>query len=173
MFSVDTENLHPSTLLCLEAIQFLHESEDFGNILDIGCGDGVLSIVAGHVWQEAQILACDIAQKATKDAKMYVSMQQKCAKIDVIRSDAFSNPLIFKRAPYDLILCNLLAELLLENAHNIKKNLDKNGIAVLSGILEWKCAELEALFTGLNIRIIKKIQQSPWICLVLRNTTET
>lgn len=170
---LDTTQLHPSTLLCLEAMQQLHERESFSRILDLGCGDGLLSMVAAQLWPGAKILAADVSQNAVNDARKGCKTQRTGGQIDVIRSDGFSNPLIYKESPYDLLLCNLLAETLLENAHNIKKNINKSGFLILSGILEWKRAAVEDAYNAINFRIINKIQSSPWVCLVLRNTIET
>lgn len=168
----ETEGIHPSTGLCLEALQWLHERQDFHNILDMGCGNGILSVAAAAVW-DAQVLAVDISEKALEDAKENIENHEIEQNITLLRSDGFSAPEIEARAPYDLILCNMLAEFTVETALYINKLLASNGFCILAGILAWKAETVEAAYTRLGFEIVHKTGNSPWQAAILRHSSET
>jgi ribosomal protein L11 methyltransferase len=171
VLTVSTEGLHPASILCLEALQWLHERQSFSNILEIGCGNGILTLTAASIWQ-ANVTACDISSKAVEDTIFNIE-KQKVSNISVVRSDGFEHALIRKNSPYDLIICNLLAELLVKFAGDIKKSLTSNGVILFSGILSWKTEETLRCYTNLNIEIIKEFSDSPWNCYVLCNKAKT
>lgn len=173
MLKLDTQNLHPATLLCLEALQRLHLGHDCKNILDLGCGNGILSIVAAEIWKDARVLAADISEQAVKDATAAFTARQLQDRVAAVRSNGFSNPLLAQAAPYDLVFCNLLAPLLVEYAPNIRKCLKTDGYIIISGIQPWQAAEVERAYTSLDFEIIDKIGISPWLAYTLCHKRET
>lgn len=172
MFALATEGLHPSTLLCLKALEAMHTHAEINNVLEIGCGNGILSIVAAQIWP-AWVLAADISAKAVEDARNAVAAQQLQDRVSVVRSDGFMHPDIAKKAPYDLIFCNLLPDLLLDMAENIKKCLHPRGYLLVSGILAWRVQEISVLYSGLGLDITDEFFDSPWHAFILRHKSET
>lgn len=173
MLQLATQNLHPATLLCLEALQRLHDHHDCAHILDLGCGNGILSVVAAEIWPQARVLAADIAEKAVADANAAFRQRRMESRAEAIRSEGFSHSSLAGRAPYDLILCNLLANLLMEYAPHIKKCLKTDGYVILGGVQPWQAAEIEQAYTGLGFEIIDKIGSSPWLAYILCHKRET
>ncbi|MDE3060711.1 MAG: 50S ribosomal protein L11 methyltransferase, partial [Pseudomonadota bacterium] len=80
----------------------------------------------------------------------------------------FSNPEIRRRAPYDLIICNMLAQFTVETAGQVKIHLTEGGIVILAGILAWMAGGVKSAYNGLEFEIIKEISISPWHCHILR-----
>ncbi|MDE3060906.1 MAG: tRNA (adenine(22)-N(1))-methyltransferase TrmK, partial [Pseudomonadota bacterium] len=89
--AVETAAIHPSTGLCLEAMQWLQERHAFSRILDMGCGNGILSVVAASAW-DADVLAADISEQALADASANIAAHGLEERIILRRSDGFSNP---------------------------------------------------------------------------------
>jgi ribosomal protein L11 methyltransferase len=170
VLKLETEGLHPSTISCLEMLEWMHERVPCSNILDIGCGNGILSVVAAQIW-ECQVLATDISDQAVRDATQHAA-QAGLANLRVIRSDGFSNKEIEKSAPYDLIMANLLAELQLRLAANIQKHLKPGGMLLLSGILAWKYEETIAAYSKLGFELYHFIESPPWCTALLCHTID-
>lgn len=159
------DGLHPTTVSCMEALQWLAERRQFTRVLDMGCGDAMLSILAVHFWQ-ADVLAVDISEKAVSDAKTQVAMMMMGDAITVLRGDGFSDPAIAARAAYDLIVFNLLAEPVMEHAPKVKGLMAGNGVCITSGILSWLEAEVVRMYEGLGFRLLQRISREPWQTLV-------
>lgn len=173
MLAIETQNLHPSTLLCLEALQTVHERGEPQRILDLGCGNGVLGIIAAQLWPEAEVLAADISEKAVADAQRAVSQEGLSERIKVVRSDGFSSALIAQKGPYNVILCNLIADLLLLIAPDVKKHLAPNGYAIIAGSLSWRAETVKQAYKDLGFEIIEKYEDSPWTAYLLCHKSET
>jgi ribosomal protein L11 methyltransferase len=165
LIALDTQGIHPSTAGCLEALGWLHERIAPARVLDMGCGNGILAATAALLW-DAPVLAADISPKALEDAATRLSAQGLSERVQLVRSDGFSAPLIRQQAPYGLIIANLLAELQLSLAAEMKKHLAPGGHLLLSGVLRWKLAEVQAAFSSLNIEFIHEIEHSPWVSVV-------
>ena len=169
--AVDTQNLHPSTQTCLMGLQWLEERKKCDSILEIGCGNGILSIVAAHVWP-ARVMAADIAPKAVHDATLAVAGHELQDRITVVRSDGFSNLLLMQSGPYDLIIANLLAHVLVRLALDIKKCLNPDGYILLAGMQTWLAPDTEKAYRDLGFEIAKQFEISPWKTLILRPVTK-
>ena len=166
-FAIDAEHLHPSTELALDCLHFLHEQATCRNILEIGCGNGLLSITCAQIWQ-ANVLAVDIADAAIQDATGNIHTQQLQKQVTVLKSDRLKNPAISGRAPYDLIIANMLDQWLVEMALDIKKHARSSGYVVLSGMLAWLAADTKQSYTNLGFEILKEFNHDQWHSCVLK-----
>jgi ribosomal protein L11 methyltransferase len=159
--AITAAGLHPTTESCLEALQWLHERREFHNVLDMGCGNGILSVASAGIWQ-APILAVDVSEKAVQDTQGMVDKHQLQSLVTVAHSNGFSNPLIKNNSPYDLILFNLLAEPIVQMASAVNNHIAPNGVIVLSGILAWLEESVINTYTALGFVFIHEIVNNPW-----------
>lgn len=169
---VDTAGLHPTTESCLEAFQWLHEEHDFHNILDMGCGGGILSVVAAGIW-DTSVLAVDISEKAVADAQKTIADRELAQQVTVLRSDGFKDRRIREKAPYDLIIFNLLAEVLLSMATEVQSHLAPEGVVILSGMLAWKAPETIAAYNDLGFEVLQEFVNTPWHTYILCHNSVT
>lgn len=157
--------LHPSTLCALEAMQSVQG--DILRILDVGCGSGLLTLAAKERWPHAQVVASDISATAMRDCEFNIYKNNKNHNVKFVRSEGFSHPDILLGAPYDLILCNLLAELHFQYMYPLYEALAPGGRAILSGILHWRLAQVEEALAILPLEINCKINHELWHCLTV------
>jgi ribosomal protein L11 methyltransferase len=130
---------HPTTHLCLEWM----DSHDFSGeqVVDYGCGSGVLGITAAIKGARAVICIDNDPQAltATRDNALRNAVQ------DVIGSLA---PEDFKQPSADVVLANILAGPLVELAPRLTAALRPGGTLVLSGILEEQAEEVKNAYTN-------------------------
>jgi ribosomal protein L11 methyltransferase len=175
-FTLETQNLHSATLLCLQALQELPEDFSPTRVQDLGCGNGILAIVAAKMYPDAEITAVDISAKAVADAKEAAKNHGLGTRFFVYQNDVF---LYLKadfhaaNAKFELTLCNLLADIVIPAAPRIKESVNLGGYSILSGILAWRALEIEAIYTSLGFEIVKKYEDSPWVCYTLCHKCET
>ncbi len=168
---------HETTALCLDAITQLYKlrradvrrtraPKRAPSILDLGCGTGVLAIAAAKL-MHVPVLATDIDQIAVEVARENARANGVAPLIHAAVADGFTSPAIRSRAPFDLILANILAAPLTKLAPDLAAALAPKGTAVLSGllrnqenlVLSFACAQ------GLIFR--QALRQGPWSALVL------
>ena len=130
---------HPTTHLCLEWM----DSHDFSGeqVVDYGCGSGVLGITAAIKGARAVVCVDNDPQAliATGDNALRNGVQ------DVIDSLA---PEEFKPQTADVVLANILAGPLVELAPRLTAALRPGGTLVLSGILEEQAEEVKNVYTS-------------------------
>jgi ribosomal protein L11 methyltransferase len=164
---IDATKLHPSTRLSLTALEWLEDRITPANILEIGCGNGILSLACTQLWP-ASILACDISENAVADARANALEYAPDADITILRSDGMKHPDIKAHGPYQLIIANLIPQWQVQMAASISEQLDAGGAILLSGILLWQEQGLKEAFVSLNINIIQRFDENEWCCLILR-----
>ena len=104
------------------------------NALEIGCGSGVLAETLLAQWPDCRLTCTDISPKALEDTgKRLVTSQAS-----LLLSDGFSHKAIMQYAPYELIVCNMLAEPLLAWEAPFRQACAPGGYLLLSGLLAWK-----------------------------------
>src|SRR5215472_11635102 len=99
---------HETTALCLGIMSDLAKRRRFANTLDLGCGTGVLAIAASKLWR-ARVLASDIDPTATAVARENAGDNGTGSSVEIIAAEGLFHPAIKRRAPFDLILANILA----------------------------------------------------------------
>jgi len=126
---------HQTTKGCLLALQELKKQNlHFNNILDMGCGSGVLAIAAKKLWPEAKVTAVDIDPESILVTERHVK-DNLPEPLDLMAGEGYQTPLISQNGAFDLILANILAKPLQIMAPDLAKNLKKGGYCILSGLL--------------------------------------
>lgn len=165
--ALTAQGAHPSTELCLEALQWLQSRAECANILEIGCGNGILSVAAAAAFG-APVLAADISPNAVADANENIAAHGLDGMVSVIRADGLNHKEIRARAPYDLIIANLLPELHVRLAGEIRTHLAPGGHLLLAGSLAWLAEGVEQAYTGLGFELIEKFDNPPWHGTIFR-----
>ena len=106
---------HATTQACLEAIDRIARVHRFRRVLDLGCGSGILAMGAARCWP-ARLVAADYDPVAVRVARENFALNGLAGRITTVVSDGTRHSLIRRRAPYDLVLANILADPLIELA---------------------------------------------------------
>lgn len=151
---------HATTSGCLEALDRLErDGNRFANIADIGTGTGLLAFAALSLWPEAKCIATDIDAVAIAVARENaaingVKLGHGTGELLLAEADGMDSPLLAARAPFDLIIANILAGPLIELARDFAKALAANGSIVLAGLLDTQAESVAAAYEaeGLTLR---------------------
>jgi len=155
---------HETTALCLAVLSDLANKRAFRNVLDLGCGTGLLAIGAAKLWKRS-VLASDIDPVAVEVTRDNARANGVGPLIRAVTADGLTNPILANGAPYDLLIANILAGPLTQLAPSIIKALAPGAMLVLSGLLR----NQEALVTSFyrDLRFIGRRRAGPWSALVL------
>jgi ribosomal protein L11 methyltransferase len=155
---------HETTALCLGVLSELANKRAFRNVLDLGCGTGLLAIGAAKLWKRS-VLASDIDPVAVEVTRDNARANGVGPLVRAVTADGLTNPILANGAPYDLLIANILAGPLTQLAPSIIKALAPGAMLVLSGLLR----NQEALVTSFyrDLRFITRRRAGPWSALVL------
>jgi ribosomal protein L11 methyltransferase len=133
---------HATTAGCLEALDRLErDGAAFHNIADIGSGTGLLAFAALALWPDAKCIATDIDAIAVEVARDNaaingVRLGHGAGELLLAEADGMQSPLLTARAPFDLIIANILAGPLIELAPDFASALAPGGTVILAGLLD-------------------------------------
>ena len=134
---------HATTAGCLGALDRLErESRTFRNVADIGTGTGLLAFAALALWPQAKCIATDIDPVAVDVPRDNAAINAREDSGTALASccwrvaDGMDSPLLAARAPFDLLIANILAGPLIELAPAFAKALAPGGTVILAGLLD-------------------------------------
>jgi ribosomal protein L11 methyltransferase len=153
--------LHPTTRLCLAAVERLADDGRIANrhVLDVGCGSGILSIAAARLGAEMVVgLDTDpIAVEATiANARRNRVSRRVRARLGTLPSGA---------GPFDVVLANLIASLLVRLAPELRDELAPGGTMVASGIFVDRAPDVRAAFEAAGLSVQDTTSDGDWIAL--------
>jgi ribosomal protein L11 methyltransferase len=157
---------HETTALCLGALSDLARRRSFKRVLDLGCGTGLLAIGAAKLWRKT-VIASDIDPVAVEVTKENARANGAAPFVRAVTADGLTHPAIRERAPYDLIVANILASPLTQLAPSIVRSLAKGGMLVLSGLLRGQENLVISFYTPHGLILRDRRRAGPWSALVL------
>ena len=158
---------HASTRMCIEALEDIimkDRSVKNWNVLDIGCGTGILGITAAKLGA-GHVTCVDIDKKAIEIAIENAAINQVDDKMEIINQDAAT-----LKEPRNLIIANLTAKLLLKIRPTLINLLEPNGYMIISGIIEQDAKNIEESFSVLPLTQNRLITEKEWVCYVLKKS---
>lgn len=148
---------HPTTQLCLEQLAARLRPGDA--LLDVGSGSGVLSVAAARLGAR-RVEAVDVdptARRATRRA----------AEANAVPIQVRDGGLEESRGPYEFVVANILAPVLIELAEALAARVAPGGTLVLSGI---RAAHAEAVkMSQTSLRLEAEVEESGWVALIYRS----
>jgi len=128
---------HPTTALCLEWLS--HQDLVQKNIIDFGCGSGILAIAA-LLMGANNAIGIDIDPQALKATIDNATKNQIQQKIQVYDASDYPN------TPEDVVIANILAEPLISLAPQIMALVKPDGQLILSGILSTQINQVKQAY---------------------------
>ena len=168
---------HETTSGCLLAIDALGTAgATFANILDLGTGTGLLAFAAQRVWPQARVTASDIdpiaIRVSAENARLNaVPLGDAAGAVALLVADGMASPALAARAPFDLIIANILAQPLIDMAADIVAGLATEGMLILSGLLVTQAANVNAAYRAQGMVLAHEAHHDDWAVLVLNKTS--
>lgn len=159
---------HATTYGCLLAIDQLTRKRSYRNGLDLGCGSGVLAIAVARANPDARLIASDIDEASVVVARANFQANRAGARIRAIAAGGLNDRQLRERAPYDLLIANILAGPLIRLAKDIARAVETGGDLVLSGLLTEQAREITATYRAAGFTVQQNTRIAGWSTLVLR-----
>jgi len=164
---------HATTAGCLAALDRLERSgKSFANIADIGTGTGLLAFAALSLWPTAKGVATDIDP-------ISIDVTADNARINAVRighapgelllavADGMDHEILTARAPFDLLIANILAGPLIELAPSFAASLTPGATVVLAGLLDTQADAVIAAYRAHGMTVVER-GAGEWCVLVIQ-----
>ena len=145
---------HATTSGCLGVLDGLkRRGKAFRNILDLGTGTGLLVFAAMRLWPAAQATASDIDPVSIDVVRKNVAING-VRGVKLVVADGLLHRDLVRRAPYDLVIANILAQPLIDMAPWIAASVVPGGTLLLAGLLDTQAKAVTAAYVRQNMRLV-------------------
>jgi ribosomal protein L11 methyltransferase len=163
---------HDTTAGCLAVLDRLEVAgKHFTNIADIGTGTGLLAFAALSLWPDARAIATDIDPIAidvsTDNARINgINCGHEAGQLLLFVADGMDHEMLVARAPFDLLIANILAGPLIDLAPSFAAALAPGGSIVLAGLLDTQADGVIAAYVAEGMSLIER-GTGEWSVLVM------
>lgn len=151
---------HETTSLCIKNLEKYVKPHD--NVIDVGCGSGILSIAASYL-TDGSLKAVDLDKLAVDVSRENFALNNLENRIEVEEASLLTK----ETKKYDVIVANILAhiiELMLEDAYKL---LEDGGYFITSGIIKDKKDELLEKMLKQGFKLVKETSDNEWYSFVV------
>ena len=150
---------HETTMMCVQNLEkYINENS---LVFDIGCGSGILSIVAAKLGAK-EVLGVDLDQVAVDAAIRNVSDNNVADTVEIKKGNLMD--VVDGKA--DIIVANIIADVIMGLSCYISDFMKKDAIFIASGIILEKVDEVVAELKNNKFEIISIDRQGEWAAIV-------
>ncbi|PHX67982.1 MAG: 50S ribosomal protein L11 methyltransferase [Cyanobium sp. Baikal-G2] len=162
---------HPTTRLCLEALELLAARTPEGlaglRVADLGCGSGVLGLAALRLGA-ASVVAADTDSLAVRATADNAALNGLTPQVRVQLGSVEALAELLEAQPADLLLCNILAPVIQALCPAFNTVLAANGVGLLSGLLVDQAPALQLALRDEGWQAELTAEQSQWGLMTIR-----
>ena len=148
---------HATTFSCLTAISEYVKADD--TVIDVGCGSGILGLACKKLGVK-EVALCDTDPVSVDSCKENFALNEE-------NYDALWEGSVDKaEKSYDVVIANIIADVLKFIAKDLKAACKKDGLLILSGILDKKEHLVTAVYADLTL--VSRIEKDEWITLIYK-----
>ncbi|HHV38391.1 MAG TPA: 50S ribosomal protein L11 methyltransferase [Tepidimicrobium sp.] len=154
---------HETTIMCIEALESYVNPGQL--VYDIGCGSGILSIVAAKLGAK-KVVGVDLDNTCIRVSRENISLNGVENLVDVKKG----NLLDVLDGEADIIVSNIIDGVIVGMVEDgtVKKSLVSDGVFIASGIVNDKVAWVEEKLKENGFKILEAKKIKDWACIVSR-----
>jgi ribosomal protein L11 methyltransferase len=152
---------HETTRLCAQLIEKYIKPND--KVLDIGCGTGILGVIAVKLGAE-KVLAIDIDDVAVRVANENCLLNKVNKKIECSKA-VLKDIIPFKN---NVIVANIIANVIVDLSSIIPYYLMENGIFITSGIIRERKDEVISAYEMVGFSLKESLEMGEWVAMVFK-----
>lgn len=150
---------HETTMLCIEALEKYVNNNTF--VYDVGCGSGILSIVSAKLGAK-KVVGVDLDPLCVKISKENVSINRVENTVEILEGNLLDK--FTEKA--DIIVCNIIAEVIIDMVKHLKKYLKDDGVFIASGIIVEKKEKVKEELVSNGFKILEEKITNDWVLIV-------
>ena len=168
--------LHPTTRLCMAALEAIADEgvlargmaagstgagagAGAARVIDVGCGSGILAIAAGLLGA-GELLGVDTDPIAVESTAANAALNDVGGRLRVRQGSVPSG-----EGPFDVVLANLIASLLVTLAAPLHDELVPDGRIIASGIFRDREGDVRTAFEAAGLTVTRRWAEEDWVAL--------
>jgi ribosomal protein L11 methyltransferase len=165
---------HETTTGCLIALSRLKAGgAAVADFVDLGTGTGLLAFAALKLWPAARAAASDndpVAIEVSEEnaAINGVGLGRARGRLELLVAEGMDHPRLQARAPFDLVIANILAGPLIELAPSVAAAIAPGGRLILAGLLDHQAPSVAAAYRRQGMMLTGRVVRGEWPTLVMR-----
>ena len=152
---------HDTTRLCMELLEKYLTPQD--NVLDVGCGSGILAITAALLGAKS-IIGCDIDEVAVKVAGENAALNHVEDRISFHNGDLTSQV----EGSFQIICANIVADVIIRLSEDAGRYLAQGGIFIVSGIIDSREQDVLDALDRNGFAVIERRTSGGWVALACK-----
>lgn len=154
---------HATSFLCSRYLREYMKQGD--TVIDIGCGSGILSLVAVKSGAE-KVIAVDLDPQCMIATEENAQKNNMLDSIDTREGDLFS--VVTESA--DVVVSNIFAEVIIGMLHDVKHHVKLGGIYIASGILKEKLQDVMDALKREGFELLDDKTDGDWSAVAARRS---
>ncbi|MGN1158175.1 MAG: 50S ribosomal protein L11 methyltransferase, partial [Agathobacter sp.] len=161
---------HETTQLCIkELVKYI--GEDHPKVLDVGCGSGILSIVALKLGAR-EVVGTDIDADCMTSTRANMEVNHLDESLGTFYVGNLIDDVELQEKvgteEYEIVVANILADVIIPMAPVIPARLKKGGYFITSGIIDFKENEVKEAIEAAGMEIVQINHQGEWVNITAR-----
>lgn len=163
---------HETTKLCISNLKKYIQTDGSTDVMDAGCGSGILSIIALKLGAR-KVYGIDIDELAVKASKENLALndipEEKYTIVqgNVIEDKEFAQS-VASIGKYDIVVANILADVIIPLSAEIRPFMKENGVFITSGIIDMKEQAVKDALLQNGFEITDVTHMGEWVSIVAK-----
>lgn len=163
---------HETTKLCISNLKKYIKADGTTDVLDAGCGSGILSIIAMKLGAH-RVYGIDIDELAVEASLENLKLNDvpaeryEIVKGDVIGDKEFATN-VASIGQYDVVVANILADVIIPLSAVIRPFMKEDGVFITSGIIDSKEEAVKEALWKNGFEIVDVTYMGEWVSIVAK-----
>lgn len=169
---------HETTQLCIrQLLKYIRGDKDYTpanqapKVLDVGCGSGILSIVALKLGAK-EVVGTDLDPDCMTSTYDNMEVNHLAKELGTFYVGNLIDDVALQEKvgteEYDIVVANILADVIIPMAPVIPARLKKGGMFITSGIIDFKENEVKDAIEAAGLEVVEINHQGEWVNITAR-----
>ena len=152
---------HETTRLCAQMLEKTVEAGDY--VIDLGCGTGILSIIAAKLGAES-VLAADIDETAVRVTRENCTINGVEDRVTAVRGILDQ----LDRRKADIVVANIIADVIIGISSKVPDYVKADGYFITSGIIKERKDEVISSYEAKGFVLTDLVELGEWVAIVFK-----